>query len=166
MDGLIDTFHIDIKLLIAQMVNFAIVFSVLYFFALKPLLKVMKERTETVEKSLDDAKKIEENLERTEEDYNKKLNIAKKEANEVLEKAKNMAEDKKSGMIKKAKEEIGQIIEGEKAKMQVEKEKTLKELKREVADLVVDSIEKILDEKIDTKKDKEIIKKTVRANIK
>jgi F-type H+-transporting ATPase subunit b len=165
MDSLIETFHIDVKLLIAQVINFAIVFSVLYFFALKPLLKIMQKRTETIEKSLDDAKRIEENLEKTEADYNKRLSEAKKEAGNIMEKANKLSEEKKGEMIKKAKEEIGQIIESEKAKMQTEKAKTLKEIKREVAELVIDSLEKILEEKIDLKKDKELIKKAVRNNL-
>jgi F0F1-type ATP synthase membrane subunit b/b' len=49
--------------------------------------------------------------------------------------------------------------------MQTEKAKTLKEIKREVAELVIDSLEKILEEKIDLKKDKELIKKAVRNNL-
>lgn len=163
MDSLIETFHIDIKLLIAQAVNFAIVLGVLYWFALKPLLKVMNERTEKVEKSLEDAKRIEEKLANTEEDYNKKLGQAKKEASVILEKAAQQAEKKKEEMIKKVKEDIGQIIEQEKARMRTEKAKTLREIKTEVADLVVMSLEKILEKKIDGKKEKELIGKIIKS---
>ena len=110
MESLIDTFHIDLKLLIAQFINFAIVFAVLYFFALKPLVKVMQERTKKIEKSVDDAKKIEEKLERSEKDYDKKLAEAKKEANAIMEKTHIQAEKKRNEMIAKAKSDIGQII--------------------------------------------------------
>ena len=37
MEGLVETFHLDIKLLVAQSINFLVVLAVLYFFALKPL---------------------------------------------------------------------------------------------------------------------------------
>ena len=50
------TFHIEGRLLIAQFVNFAIVFALLYFFVIKGLMKLMKGRTETIEKGLTDAK--------------------------------------------------------------------------------------------------------------
>ncbi len=59
MDSLVETFHLDVKLLIAQVINFAIVFLVLYYFALKPLLNVMNDRSAKIEKSLEDAKEIE-----------------------------------------------------------------------------------------------------------
>ncbi|MEA1963342.1 MAG: F0F1 ATP synthase subunit B [Patescibacteria group bacterium] len=162
MENLIETFHIDIKLLIAQVINFAIVFSVLYFFALKPLLKVMCDRTKKIEKSIDDAQKIEEKLSKTDEEYNKAISNAKKKANIIMEKANVMAEKKRQDLIKKAKDEIGQIINKEKEQMQIEKARTLKEIKKETADLVVASLEKILEKKMDSKKDGELIKKMVK----
>ena len=162
MENLIETFHIDIKLLIAQVINFAIVFAVLYFFALKPLMKVMRERTKKIEKSVDDAKKIEEKLVKSEEEYNKQIVHAKKEANIILEKTSQQAEERKKETITKAKEEIGQIINQEKANIQTEKAKTLKEIKREVADLVVASVEKVLEKRLDNKKDEELIRRMVK----
>ena len=161
MESLIETFHIDVKLLIAQMINFAIVFSVLYFFALKPLLKTMKERTRKIEESLENADKIDEKLQKTEEAYTAKLNIAKKDAALIMENAQKQAEERRETMIKKAKEEIGQIINEEKAKMQKEKAITLKEIKSEVVDLVFASMEKILDKKIDSEEEKKLIKKMI-----
>ena len=56
MDSIISTFHIDWKIIIAQAVNFAIVLAVLYFFALKPLNKLMAERAEKIAKRVNDAK--------------------------------------------------------------------------------------------------------------
>jgi len=163
MENLIETFHIDIKLLIAQVINFAIVFSVLYFFALKPLIKVMGDRTKKIEKSIKDARKIEEKLSQTDEEYLKAISRAKKEANIIMEKASVAAEEKGKQQIAKAKEEIGRIINHEKEQMQIEKAKTLKEIKKEVADLVVASLEKILEEKVDSKKDGELIRKIVKS---
>ena len=52
MDSLITTFHIDWKIVIAQVINFGIVFAVLYFFALKPLSKLMKEREDIISKAI------------------------------------------------------------------------------------------------------------------
>jgi len=149
-------------LIIAQMINFAIVFGVLYWFAFKPLAKVMAERSGKIEKSLLDAKKIEEKLSQTKEEFNKTMSLAKKQANSILEKAAAQADARKQETIVRAKEEIGQIINQEKQKMQVEKAQTLKEIKKEVADLVVSSVAKVLGEKVDIKKDKEIIKKIIK----
>jgi F-type H+-transporting ATPase subunit b len=162
MDSLIETFHIDYRLLIAQAVNFAIVFAVLYFFAVKPILKVMRERTSKIEKSLEDAKKIDEKLANTEAEYKKMIAEAKKDAEQILEKAQGQAEERKKATVQKAKEEIGVIINKEKEQMRLEKAQTLKEIKQETMDLVVASLEKILEEKMDGKKDKELIEKILK----
>jgi F-type H+-transporting ATPase subunit b len=163
MENLIETFHIDIKLIIAQMVNFTIVFLVLYWFAFKPIAKVMSERTGKIEKSLDDAKKIETKLAQAQEEFDKAVNEAKKQANQILEKAAANADTKKAEMITRAKEEIGQIINQERQKMQAEKRETLKEIKKEVADLVMLTVEKILEDKVDAKKNREIIKRIIKS---
>lgn len=162
MDSLIETFHIDWRLLAAQAVNFGIVFAVLYFFAFKPLGKVMAERTGKIEKGLNDAKKVEARLEETQIEFDKALSDAKKQANAILEKAAADGDARKQEMIMAAKEEIGQIINHEKRKMQEEKAVTLKEIKKEIADLVIAAVEKVLGEKINEKKDMEMIKKIVK----
>lgn len=165
MNAIIESFHLDLKLLIAQAINFLIVFLVLYYFVFRPLAKVMKDRSKKIEKSLADAEKIEEKLARTEEDYKKKMSEAKKEASVILEKASQDSETKKKEMVAKAKEEIGQVISQEKAMMQSEKAKTLKEIKAEIADLVVATAAKVIGEKMNGKIDQEIIK-NITKNIK
>ena len=151
MENLIDTFHLDFKLFIAQVINFAIVLAVLYWFAFKPLVKIMAERTNKISKSLDDAKLIEQKLSETKDEFNKTIAEAKKQANEILEKAREQADAKKSETVARAKEEIGQIINQEKQKMQAE-----------VAGLVILAVEKVLDKKIDKKEDLELIKKIIK----
>ena len=161
MDSLLSTFNIDVKLLVAQAVNFAIVFAVLYFFALKPLLKIMAERTKKIEKSVKDAAEIEKRLEKTEADYNKEISRARAEANEIIAKAQEKAEVKRKDMVAKAKEEIGAIINEEKAGIQKEKAKTLKEIRVSVAELVVSAMEKVIEKKFSDKENKEMIKKMI-----
>ncbi len=162
MESLISIFHIDLKLFVAQLINFAIVFSVLYFFAFKPLVKTMSERTEKIDKSLKDADEIEKRLALTEKEREDIINAAKKQANILLEEAAKRGEEKKEELVAKAKEEIGQVINNEKEKLSRDKAETLKEIKKEVAELVVLTVEKLLNEKMTSDKDKELIKKLVK----
>jgi len=163
MEELVKTFHIDIKLIIAQLINFLIVLAVLYKFAYKPVLKMLNDRSEKIDKSLDDAKKIEEKLAATEAENRSVIAEARKQAAIIIEKAGKLAEEKKIEMVNKAKEEIGQVINQEKEKMQSEKGETLKAIRSEVAELVALSLEKIIDKKISSKEDQELIKKIVKS---
>jgi F-type H+-transporting ATPase subunit b len=162
MEELVKTFHIDAKLILAQLVNFFIVLGVLYKFAYKPTLTLLNDRTAKIEKSLDDAKKIEEKLAAQETEYKKIVTEARVEAQKILDKAGVISEEKREVMIAKAKEEIGVIINKEKEKMLSEKAETMKELKKEVADLVSLSLEKLIEAKVDGKADQELIKKLVK----
>ena len=162
MDSLISTFHIDLNLFIAQLVNFAIVFSVLYFFAFKPLVKVMSERTDKIDKSLKDADEIEKRLSLTEIEQTEIINAAKKQANLIVEEADKRGEERRTVLLNKAKEEMGEIMNAGRAKMDIDKAETLKEIKAEVAELVVLTVSKLLDEKMDSDKDQKIIKDLVK----
>ncbi len=162
MDSLIETFHIDVRLLIAQLINFAIVFFVLYFFAVKPLIKIMQERTKKIEKGLADAKKIDARMLEAEDEFKKTVARAKIEAGLLMEKAQAHAEEKRKEMLIKTKEEIGQIINAEKAAIQQEKAKILKEIKEDISGLVIAGVEKILEKKMDKKDDMELIKEIIK----
>ncbi len=161
MDELIKTFHVDYKLLIAQMVNFAVVVAVLYKFAYKPLLLKMEERTGTIEKGLANAKKAEEKLENAISQREDKIDEAKKEARGIIEAAQKQAEKNKEEVVVQAKEDAEKVVQQAKKQLQNEKEKIVAEIKSEVGTLVVAATKKIVDEKLDNKKDDELIEKTI-----
>jgi len=157
MGSLIQTFHLDLKLLIAQFVNFVIVALVLWHFALKPLMKIMNERTNKIEKSLKDAKAIEEKLARIEREKISAINQAKKEAMIIMEKANDSAEEKRQKMLALAKEEVEKIVGEGKKQMAQEKDKMVARAKTEIIDLVILVTKKILGKKIDAKISKELV---------
>ena len=99
MDSIINTFHIDLKIIIAQVFNFGIVFVVLYIYALKPLNKLMKERGEKIAKGVSDAKINAEILNNTKAEYEEVLIKARNEAQKIWEVGKKKAEEKKSIML-------------------------------------------------------------------
>src|SRR3990167_3529004 len=69
MNGFIETFHIDWRLMIAQLFNFGIVFLAFYLLAAKPLRKLMKERGEEIETGLQNAKAGMEMIQKAKEEY-------------------------------------------------------------------------------------------------
>jgi len=162
MESLISTFHVDAGLFIAQVVNFAIVFSVLYFFALKPLVKIMAERSAKIDQSLKEADEIGKKLTAATTEREEIIAAAKKQAEIIMVEADKKGEERRNEMLTKAKAEIGQVINEEKAKLEREKAETLKEIKKDVSELVISVVEKVLAEKMTSDKDKDLIKKLVK----
>lgn len=157
MEELIKTFHIEYKMLIAQMLNFAIVFAVLWYFALKPLMKIMQDRSKTIEKSIHDAKKVEEKLTLAEQDYEKKLQRAKAEANKILTEAQKDAGIHREEMTDRAKTEIEKLVRDAKSQINDEKEAMIVEAQERVAEVLILSLEKVLGTSISQDIDQKII---------
>jgi len=162
MGEVISTFHVDIRLLAAQAVNFFIVFAVLYYFAVRPLMKILTERSKKIEDSLKNTEKIEKELAKAEKKREEVIRQAKREANEILSEVEKKGEDRKKEMMKKAKEEIEGIVNKTKEDLNIEKQITLKHIKNEAAEMIVSAMEKIMGEKVNGEVDKNYIEKVVK----
>lgn len=162
MDQLISTFHIELNLLIAQLVNFSIVLWVLYKFAYRPVLRTLNARTHKIEKGLKDAdeasKKLTEVM-RKEQDV---LTEAKKEAQGIIKAAEEQAKANSMSIVLEARNQSEKLIESAKKQIDQEKDKMLSEVKGEIAGLVVAATEKVIGEKLDKEKDKALIERAIR----
>ncbi len=158
MESIVSTFHIDWKVIIAQMFNFGVVFVVLYIYALKPLSKLMKEREEKIKQGLDDAKTNKDVLQNTNQEYEKALSNARREADRIFQEGKKEAEGKRLIMLEDAKREVAVLIENGKKNLENEKTRMVEEAKSEIVSLSVQIAEKILKKKIDGNFDEESIK--------
>ena len=157
MDSFIETFHIDWKIIIAQSINFIVVLFVLYFLLVKPLKKMMKERTETITGGLNDAKVNKELLLKTQKEYDDVLIKAREEAHIIFQEGKKEAEEKKKEMVEKAGLEVEQMIINGKKVLESEKAKMVEEAKNEIVSLVVKATEKLLE----SHKDQDFDNKTI-----
>lgn len=161
MDSLISTFHLDWKLMVAQAVNFAIVMAVLYFFAMKPLKKLMDERSKTIQGGLDNAEKQKELLAASKSEYDSVLNKAKKEASEMLAKVRKEGEDMRSEMLEKSKEESNKVLSAGIAKFEEEKKRMLSEAKNEIVSIVMSATESVLGKAVDQKVEAKLVEESL-----
>lgn len=162
MDELVKTFHVDIKLIIAQLVNFAIVFFVLYKFAYGPILKALNERTDKIEKGMKDAEESHKKLAEITEKEKEVLKKAREEAQAIIVKAEEQARKNKDEIIVEAKNNSEKILADAGKKIEEEKNKMFAEVKGEIAGLVVLATEKVIGEKMDSGRDRELIEKIIK----
>jgi F-type H+-transporting ATPase subunit b len=161
MSELLSKLGIDWKLLIAQIINFLVLLFVLYKFAYGPILAMLDKRTRKIEKGLKDADEAKKQLEVGQKKQEEILKKARHEAKDIVEKARSQAEKAKEEIADEAKVQGQKIIADARVQIEQEKKKTIQEIKAEVGSLVVAATEKIVGEKIDAKKDKEIIEKSL-----
>jgi len=145
-----------------QLINFAIVAAIIWFLILKPLTKKMTERQKMIDDSIDNAKRIQETLQKSEQKYQARIDEAKVEANKILDRASTETEGLTEAMKVKARQEIELLIDQAKRNIKIEKEAMVAGLKQETAGFIVAALEKILTEKIDNAKDKELIAEMIK----
>lgn len=163
MESIITTFHLDWQLMLAQLVNFAIVAAVVWYFVVRPLTAVMHERTITVEKSLADAQKVAEQLAATHDQQAALIKEAKHEAAVLITQAKKAVEESRTATIARTKEEVAKIVAESKRHIAQEKELMIQEAQTAVADLVVAATGKVLEGVMTKPMDKAVAEQAIVA---
>lgn len=159
--GVLASLGLNGTLFTFQLLNFALVAVTIWFLILKPLTKKMTERQKMIDESLENAKKVEENLRRSELKYQERIDQAKVDANKLAEKAAASTEEVVTQMKAKAEKEIEQLVEKAKTHISDEHGKMVSELKTQTVGVIVDALEKMLKEKVTAAKDQEIIQDLV-----
>lgn len=109
--------------LLAQIVNFAIIFFLLRKFLYKPVLNMLDKRKAEVAESVDRVGRMEKEEEKLKEKHEKLLADARKEAKSIIEEAKKQLEKQKKELAAKAHDQSSEII----AKARQQAEQLLKE---------------------------------------
>jgi len=147
MDEFIATFHIDWKLMLAQIINFGLVFFALYMLATKPLKKLVAERTKEISQGLDDAKVNALTLKATKEESEKILNKTRMEANALFEQSKKEVEIHRIDAMEKVKYEAKNILDNTKKTLEADKIKIIEDARKEIVSLAMLAAEKIMQDK-------------------
>ncbi|MDR2807015.1 MAG: F0F1 ATP synthase subunit B [Puniceicoccales bacterium] len=152
--GLCSNFGIHWQLLFIQALNFLCVVGILYFFAFKPILKIMEERKLKIESGLQYAEEMRLQLERSDVALRERLAQAKAEAAQIIEAAKLQAKSH----LERQKDEVEQLskgmIDAAKKNIAAEKAKMLSDLRKEVKILVGDVVAKVLAQELSTEERK------------
>lgn len=161
--GGIGALGINLKLFIAQLINFGIILLVLWKWVFTPVAKKLTERTERVEKAMRDASETQKAKDEYFQWKETEMVRVKSQATAIITAAQSEAEKAKQQILDEAKKEQGKVIEQAKVKIEEEKNQAVREVKAEMADLVTLATEKILRQKLDSAKDKEFIKETIQS---
>lgn len=159
---LITALGLDFRILLAQLVNFAILVFVLWRFAYKPVFNILEERRKKVNKGIEDSEEAARRLSEADEHKKKVIAEARQEANGIIEEAKKKAEVRYQEIIDKSRADIQVIIEDEKEKIAAERNNAIKNIKAETAEMVSLALSRVLEEKIDNKKDAELIARAIK----
>ena len=145
---------VDPGLFIWTIVTFLVLLTLLAKFAWRPLLQSLAAREETIRKSLADADKARQELERLNQESEAIIRQARVDAEGIVAASRADAERLRSELRDKARSEADGILKNAERQIQLETARALEQIRREAGDLSVAIASKIIQRNI-TKEDNE-----------
>jgi len=152
---------INMPVLLAQIINFIILFGLLYLVAYKPIMRMLDERSRKIKESMEQTEYIKQQAERAEEEAEKRIDTAAKEGQEAIARAVRTGEEVKKEAQQQAREEAETLITRARAEIQRERDEAIDDLRQEFADITIKAAGKVIDRTLDKKAHREIIEKVL-----
>lgn len=163
MAELLHSLGIEWHILIAQIINFAILLAVLTKFVYKPVMKMLDERRDGTLAALENEEKASAKLASAETDKETILNEARAESARIIEASRKSGEEVKKKLTIEAKSEIEKLQVSAEKKLRDEKTRLSNEVKAEVGTLVVETIEQTLGDVLDTRTQGKMVEQALSA---
>jgi F-type H+-transporting ATPase subunit b len=159
--GGLESLGINMPTLLAQLINVAILFGLLYLVAYRPIMRMLDERSRKVKESMEQTEFIKQQAERAEEEAEKRIEAASKEGEEVIARAMRTGDEVKREAQQQSKQEAETLIARARAEIQHERDEAIGDLRKEFADLTVMAAGKVIDRTLDKKAHRQIIDKVL-----
>ncbi|HLA43126.1 MAG TPA: F0F1 ATP synthase subunit B [Aggregatilineales bacterium] len=143
--------------LIAQIINFVLVFGLLYWFGWDKLMAFLDRRSEEIAKGLEDARIAAEARANAEADAQKIRADARAEAQKVIAEARASAEERARPIIQAAEEDAARIRAEAQERAREEREAALGNVRGQVVSLSIAAANKLIGEAMDKKQQEKIV---------
>jgi len=152
---------ISLPTLVAQIINFLILFGLLYLVAYKPIMRMLDKRSKKIKESMEQTEVIKEQAVHAEEEVKKQLEAVAKEGQEVIARAVRTGEEVKQEAQQQAGQEAESLINRARVEIQRERDGAIDELRKEFADLTILAAGKVVDRSLDKAAHRQLIDKVL-----
>ncbi|MYE38095.1 MAG: F0F1 ATP synthase subunit B [Candidatus Spechtbacteria bacterium SB0662_bin_43] len=159
---ILDKFRLNEMLFLAQTINYLILLLILTHFTYKPLFRVLNERRDTIETSLQKAEEIDEQMENLRTYHEEQLIKARDEARKIIAQAKTTANQDREKQLIKTQEEIDALFARARTEIAAEKQEMTRDVEKQTAKFLIPALEKILQESVDDDVRQQIYERSVK----
>ena len=156
MEGLA-SLGINLPTLVAQIVNFVVLFGLLYLVAYKPIMRMLDERSRRVKESMEQTEFVKRQAEQAEEETRRRIEAAAKEGQELVARAAKTGEEVRRQAQQEASQDAETIVSRARMEIQRERDEAIDELRREFADMTILAAEKVIERSLDKKAHRQLI---------
>lgn len=144
MEQLLTAFGINGKLLLAQLINFGVLFVGLSYLLYKPVMKVLDERTKKIELGVQAAEEAMKKASRADEEASTVVKGAETQAEGIVAGARETALVERTRIIKEAEARASSVEKDAEARALEDSARMLRESEKEIARLSILAAEKVL----------------------
>lgn len=152
----------DASMVLLTWITFFLLLAVLHKFAWKPILASLDAREERIRRSLVEADKVKEELQRINQARDQVMAEAEARAKEILEQSRKAAVEAAKIIQHKAREEGQILLANARREIQEEKEKAQADLRQESAHIAITLAGKLLEENLDNEKNRRLINEYIK----
>lgn len=160
MEGILETFGLDWPKFISQVIIVLIVYFILSKYAFGPVLAMLESRRKRIEEGEINLKTIQEEMAKAEEKVQAMLDEANRDAERLIAEARDSAEAVRGQKTQEAVKEAQNIIEKAREASKLEHEKVMGELKSDFGRLLIDATSKVTGKVLDESDQKRINEET------
>ena len=148
---------IDVGALVAQLVNFVLLLILLTLFLYRPVSRMLRERREKIEKGLAAAAESEKRALEIEAGHQKRLDEARREAQVIVEQARQAAEKERQAILAQAAAEAREQRARASADIERERREMIRSLRDQIADLSITAASQVLGRAVDDSTHRQLI---------
>ena len=152
--------QLDPGLYIWTIVVFLVLLALLAKFAWRPLLEALEKRQESIRRSLDDAAKAKQELERLQVESQRILAEARAEAEAIVARTREDANRLRDEMRQKAQQEAANIVKNAQKQIELETARALQQIRHEAVDLSIAIASKLLQRNVSKADNERLIEDT------
>jgi len=150
-------FDINTGVIFWTVLIFLALMALLWRFAWPAILKSVEERERRIQKQLEDAEKANTEAQRLLEEHRKQIAAARNEAQEILAKAKTVAQKEREVLLAKAREEYDALLNRARKDIDAEKEKAIQALRREAVELSIAAASRVIEANLDNEANRRLV---------
>ena len=159
----ISALGLEPKAFLIQFITFLLVFFVLKKYVFQRIVDTLEKRRKTIDDGLRLTSEALEEKQKLEKEIAVAHREARKQSDEIIAASKDQADGIISSAEQKASAKAEAILDDAKKKIEEEKQRAKRSLESDMVDLVVQATEFVAKERIDSKKDKQLITEALKG---
>jgi F-type H+-transporting ATPase subunit b len=140
-----DLLSADPGLIVWTIVTFLLLLGILWKFAWNPILGALDAREAAIQKTIDDAERLQAEAEAVLKEHQHRMAEARAEGNRILDEARQAGEHMKQDILEKARAESEKVLERAHRQMELETEQAIQTIRAQAADLALRAAEKVIE---------------------